>query len=104
VEPGAAVAVEERSAAVAVYVLCSMARRRAGVPWRSASARRHFVGRAREMALLQERLALVQDGRGQVVGIAGEPGIGKSRLLYEFRRSLVGTPVTYCEGHCLSYS
>jgi hypothetical protein len=29
--------------------------------------------------------------------------IGKSRLFYEFRRSLAGKPVTYCDGHGLSY-
>jgi tetratricopeptide (TPR) repeat protein len=55
------------------------------------------------MAILRERLAQVQDGRGQVIGIAGEPGIGKSRLLEEFRRSLASKPMTYCEGHCHSY-
>jgi predicted ATPase len=43
-------------------------------------------------------------GQGQVLGIAGEPGIGKSRLLDEFRHSLGERPVTYGEGHCLAYS
>ena len=38
-----------------------------------------------------------------MVSVSGEPGIGKSRLLYEFRRSLDGKPITYLEGHCLSY-
>jgi predicted ATPase len=37
------------------------------------------------------------------VGIVGEPGIGKSRLLDEFRRSLTGRPLTYVRGHCVSY-
>jgi tetratricopeptide (TPR) repeat protein len=61
------------------------------------------VGRARELALLHERLALAASGQGQVIGIAGEPGMGKSRLLAEFAKSLTGQPVTYCEGHCLAY-
>ena len=39
---------------------------------------------------------------GQVVFIVGEPGIGKSRLLYEFRRR-VGDRATWLEGHCLSF-
>ena len=40
--------------------------------------------------------------RGQVVGVVGEPGIGKSRLLYELRQ-MAGQPVIYLEGRCLSY-
>jgi predicted ATPase len=37
------------------------------------------------------------------MGIVGEPGAGKSRLLYEFRQALAGKQVTYLEGRCLSY-
>jgi transcriptional regulator with AAA-type ATPase domain/tetratricopeptide (TPR) repeat protein len=46
-----------------------------------------FVGRARELDVLQGALASTRQGRGQVVSIVGEPGVGKSRLLYEFTRS-----------------
>src|SRR4029453_3678728 len=46
------------------------------------------VGRERELATLQERFREVKAGRGQVVGVAGEAGIGKSRLVLEFRRAL----------------
>ncbi|HEY5906737.1 MAG TPA: AAA family ATPase, partial [Vicinamibacteria bacterium] len=49
--------------------------------------RRPFVGRAREMAILTECWAHAHAGRGQTVGLAGEPGIGKSRLLAEFIRT-----------------
>lgn len=62
-----------------------------------------FVGRNDELALLRSRLATVMKGHGQVVGIVGEAGIGKSRLLYEFRQGLGGEQVTYLEGRCLSY-
>jgi class 3 adenylate cyclase/DNA-binding winged helix-turn-helix (wHTH) protein/tetratricopeptide (TPR) repeat protein len=103
VEPHGTITVEDRSTPVPVYAFCRMTRRRSGVSGRGRRARSPFVDRAREIAILQERLAQVQDGRGQVVGIVGEPGIGKSRLLEEFRRSLDGRSVTYCEGHCLSY-
>ena len=49
-----------------------------------------FVGRERELATLHALLAQVEKGRGQVLGVVGEPGIGKSRLVYEFRHSLEG--------------
>jgi tetratricopeptide (TPR) repeat protein len=42
-----------------------------------------FVGRERELAMLRDLLAPVDKGHGQVVGIVGEPGVGKSRLCYE---------------------
>ena len=54
-----------------------------------------FVGRTRELALLEAILEQVQAGQGQVVGLVGMPGIGKSRLLEEFRRSLADKRVTY---------
>jgi tetratricopeptide (TPR) repeat protein len=70
-----------------------------------------FVGRARECALLAELLGQVAEGRGHVVGIVGEPGVGKSRLLYEFHQQLgagvtpapAAPPIRYLEGHCLAY-
>jgi DNA-binding NtrC family response regulator/tetratricopeptide (TPR) repeat protein len=47
-----------------------------------------FVDRKAEMDLLRARWDLARDGRGQVVGVVGEPGAGKSRLLLEFTRTL----------------
>src|SRR6266511_3305538 len=70
------------------------------------SARRllsHFIGRDDELAALRGPLAKMEAGHGQVVGVVGEPGIGKSRLLYEFRRSLGDRQISYLEGRCLSY-
>ena len=62
-----------------------------------------FVGRERELTMLHDLLGQVTEGRGQVIRLVGEPGVGKSRLLYEFRSGLLGQPVTYLEGRCLSY-
>jgi predicted ATPase len=62
-----------------------------------------FVGRERELATLRDILAQVQGGRGQVVGIVGEPGVGKSRLLYEFHRWLTSDQVLELEADCSSY-
>jgi class 3 adenylate cyclase len=62
-----------------------------------------FVGRERELTTLEELLAQVEGRHGQMVGVVGEAGVGKSRLLYEFRQRLAGKPVTYLEGRCLFY-
>jgi predicted ATPase/class 3 adenylate cyclase/DNA-binding winged helix-turn-helix (wHTH) protein len=86
-----------------VYQVRGVARRRSGVLGRGGRALSRFVGREREMAMLHERLRHATQGQGQVLGMAGEPSISKSRLLYEFRQSLGEQPVTYAEGHCLAY-
>jgi class 3 adenylate cyclase/predicted ATPase len=46
-----------------------------------------FVGRHSEMDQLQRILEQITCGHGQIVGVMGEPGVGKSRLLYEFKRT-----------------
>jgi class 3 adenylate cyclase/tetratricopeptide (TPR) repeat protein len=62
-----------------------------------------FVGRQRELSLLQGLLGRAEAGQGQVVGIVGESGVGKSRLFHEFRQCQRGRSVTFLEGRCLSY-
>jgi len=64
-----------------------------------------LVGRVHEVATLIERFGQVKAGRGQVVSISGDAGIGKSRLLLEFRRRLAeaGETVTWLEGQCISF-
>ena len=47
-----------------------------------------FVGRQREMGELQRAWEAAQAGRGQIVAVLGEAGVGKSRLLYEFKGHL----------------
>jgi class 3 adenylate cyclase/predicted ATPase len=44
-----------------------------------------FVGRQNELAQLQKALEQAKAGHGQIVGVMGEPGVGKSRLFYEFK-------------------
>jgi class 3 adenylate cyclase/tetratricopeptide (TPR) repeat protein len=61
-----------------------------------------YVGRERELRVLFDCFEKAKAGRGQVVFIVGEPGIGKSRLLHEFRRRL-GDEATWLEGHCISF-
>src|SRR5205085_6733699 len=64
-----------------------------------------LVGRTRELTALRERFEEAREGRGQVVVIAGDAGLGKSRLLLEFHRALdqEGVDVTWLEGRCISF-
>jgi class 3 adenylate cyclase len=62
-----------------------------------------FVGRTRELNHLTDCWELTKEGQGQVVGILGEPGVGKSRLILEFTLSLPAEDFTYLEGGCLHY-
>jgi transcriptional regulator with AAA-type ATPase domain/predicted ATPase len=66
-------------------------------------ARSPFVGRQLELMMLRQLLTKVEAGRAQIVGIVGEPGVGKSRLLHEFRQSLEPGRAGYLEGYCVSY-
>ena len=61
-----------------------------------------LVGRDQERKELSRVLADLASGRGQVVSIIGEAGIGKSRLLAELH-AMTGPDLTWLEGRCLSY-
>jgi DNA-binding NtrC family response regulator/tetratricopeptide (TPR) repeat protein len=76
------------------YRLVSHAEREVG--------RARFVGRERELRLLAERFEQVRAGAGQVFMVGGEPGIGKSRLLREFRR-LVGDAAAWAEAGAVPF-
>jgi len=62
-----------------------------------------FVGRKNSLDSLRLPYEKVRSGFGQVVGIVGEAGVGKSRLLLEFVRQLPHGDFTYYEGRCLHY-
>jgi predicted ATPase/class 3 adenylate cyclase len=62
-----------------------------------------LVDRARDLARLDEAVERARSGRGQVISLVGDAGVGKSRLLYELRRRLADQPVLCLEGHCLPH-
>jgi class 3 adenylate cyclase/tetratricopeptide (TPR) repeat protein len=73
--------------------------------WSGAPRRRAgFVGRAREVTALEDLLERTRAyGRGHAVGVVGEAGIGKSRLVLELRERTADRPVTWLEGRCVSH-
>jgi tetratricopeptide (TPR) repeat protein len=65
------------------YRLTGQERRGLGL-W---GAMTQFVGRHEELEVLRGRLAAAEHGQGQFVTVVGEPGVGKSRLCWEFTNS-----------------
>jgi class 3 adenylate cyclase/tetratricopeptide (TPR) repeat protein len=62
-----------------------------------------IVGRAAELAQLDARLGEAAAGRGKVVGISAEAGMGKSRLIAEFVREARGRGLFVAFGECQSF-
>jgi len=62
-----------------------------------------FVGREREIGSLTRALEKVESGTGQVIGLVGEAGVGKSRLALQFQNMLDPQRHTYLEGRCLHF-
>jgi tetratricopeptide (TPR) repeat protein len=86
--------------------------------WRAASARSRlgvaveqvpatpFLGRDGELERLRRVYARARDeATAQLVAVSGEPGVGKSRLVREFRAFIDARPelVAWRQGHCLPY-
>src|SRR5712691_9309903 len=63
-----------------------------------------FVGREHEVGLLRERWVQSKAGRGQVVVLSGEAGIGKSRLVQVLQEHIAGEVYTKLEGRCSPYA
>src|SRR6516225_7771763 len=62
-----------------------------------------FVGREREVALIEERQRLAWRGEGQIVQISGEAGIVKSRFAAQFTERLADQPHTQLGCQCSPY-
>src|SRR5262249_12888990 len=62
-----------------------------------------FTGRAAEIAQLHEALDAAQGGKGQIVAVVGEPGVGKSRLFWEFTHAHVMAGCLVIEAGSVSY-
>ncbi len=85
---------------VRVYELAGLGPLRSHLEVSRARGLSRFVGRERELAALQSALASAREGSGQVVGIVGEAGIGKSRLCYEFGERCRTSGIEVRAGQC----
>ena len=72
---------------VQVYELTGALALRTRMQASAARGLTRFVGRQTEMQVLGEALTKVASGHGEVVALVGEPGVGKSRLVWEFTHS-----------------
>jgi len=59
-----------------------------------------FVGCDAEIGILEAALESALEGRGRVVGVVGEPGVGKSRLCREFVLKSKMRGISVIEAHC----
>lgn len=78
--------------------------------WQAAlnipAMRRHltpFIERVAERALLQERWSQAREGRGQILLLSGEAGIGKTRLVMTLKQQIDAEAGRYLEGQCSPY-
>ena len=62
-----------------------------------------LVGREEELDILSRRWERARSGEGQLALVVGEPGIGKSRLIEEFRARLGETPTPGSNGRRRSF-
>jgi DNA-binding winged helix-turn-helix (wHTH) protein/tetratricopeptide (TPR) repeat protein len=93
-----------RSVGLTAWQVVELAPNRMQLDHRLSRKLAPFVGRRRDLAVLHDALADAANGHGQVVNVVGEPGIGKSRLVYEFRHDVVAAGPRFLEGRCLSYA
>jgi class 3 adenylate cyclase/tetratricopeptide (TPR) repeat protein len=95
--------VRGKAAPVPVYALCGQRALRSRFEVLAQRGLTRFVGRYPELQQLLAAWDLAEQGEGQVVSVLGEAGIGKSRLLYEFKAQLAQEDVPCLEGSCFAY-
>jgi class 3 adenylate cyclase/tetratricopeptide (TPR) repeat protein len=102
-EPLGEIEVKGKKVAAKAYRLLGMGQAKTRLGVAEMRGLTPFVGRQKELGQLMECYELARKGQGQVVGIVGEPGVGKSRLLLQFRNMLSQGEYSYLEGECLHY-
>jgi predicted ATPase len=85
---------------VRVFELAGLGRLRSHLEVSRKRGLSRFVGRERELEVLEAALARAREGAGQIVGVVGEAGIGKSRLCFEFGERCRESGLEVLTGQC----
>src|SRR5205085_10982209 len=88
---------------VEVYELLGAGTARSRLQAAAARGLTKFVGRDAELETLRRTLEQAGAGHGQIVALVGEPGVGKSRLVWEFSHSHRTQGWLVLEGGSVSY-
>ena len=97
------VAIKGLSDPLEIYALTGASAQRSRLHVAAARGLTRFVGRDAEIEQIRRALTLAREGRGQLVAIVGEPGVGKSRLVFEFTHSHRTQDWLVLEASSLSY-
>jgi class 3 adenylate cyclase/tetratricopeptide (TPR) repeat protein len=98
-----AVQVKGVSRPVDVFELAAATSARTRVQAAAARGLTPFVGRKAELELFEKLVQQTMAGRGQILAMVGEPGMGKSRLVYEITRSHLPSGWLVAEAASVSY-
>jgi class 3 adenylate cyclase/tetratricopeptide (TPR) repeat protein len=104
VNPLGPVPVKGLAKPVDVFELVGVTAVRSRLQAASARGLTRFLGRQTEFDLLRRALQRAGAGHGQVVAVVGEPGVGKSRLVYEFLHAHHTSAWQVLEGTSVSYA
>src|SRR3990172_7987400 len=102
-KPIGEIQVKGKSEPVKAYSTIGLTRRKGRFEISLERGLTKFVGREKELELIKDSLEKVKEGKGKIVCVIGEAGVGKSRLVYELKSTIRDEEITYLEGHCISY-
>ncbi|MBI5833780.1 MAG: AAA family ATPase [Armatimonadetes bacterium] len=97
------VKVKGKSQPVPIWSVVAEKRRAARIEIAQSAGMSRMVGRDDLLLAIQDAWDRASSGQGGTLGVRGEAGLGKSRLVFELARGLDGATTRFLEGRCLSY-
>lgn len=101
-ESGQSIAVKGKSEPVLVHLLKGI-KHKSRMHLQEPRYSLPMVGREKEVGVIRAKIQAAHQGRGQIIGIIGEAGLGKSRLAAEIIRTANEKGFTGYGGECLSH-